>query len=161
MRIQIPTDRCWSHCSSEVTRPWRQMPLVKTSSIHCTSHLGTSRIPPAVPIATRWCQLDSWQFQRVFPLLLGVPALTYHLPGIRKDGTSPQFRMFQRQLMHESLRVILSPLRSFMTKPNIVKCPDGHYQRAIYALGPYITDYPEQVLLAGVRATLRPTVFQA
>ena len=29
-------------------------------------------------------------------------------------------------------------------------CPDGHYRRAVYVLGPYIADYPEQVLLAGV-----------
>ena len=29
-------------------------------------------------------------------------------------------------------------------------CPDGHYRRAVYLLGPYIADYPEQVLLAGV-----------
>lgn len=52
--------------------------------------------------------------------------------------------------MHESLRVILSPLRPYMTKPDIVKCPDGHYRRAIYTIGPYIADYPEQVLLAAV-----------
>ena len=37
-----------------------------------------------------------------------------------------------------------------MTKPDIVKCPDGHYRRAIYTLGPYIADYPEQVLVAAV-----------
>ena len=52
--------------------------------------------------------------------------------------------------MHESLKTILAPLRPFMTDPDIVKCPDGHYQRAIYILGLYITDYPEQVLIATV-----------
>ena len=52
--------------------------------------------------------------------------------------------------MHESLKTILSPLKPFMTKPDIVKCPDGHYRRAIYVLGPYIADYPEQVLIATV-----------
>jgi len=60
------------------------------------------------------------------------------------------FRTFRRQLIHESLKTILSPLKPFMTKPDIVKCPDGHYRRAIYALGPYIADYPEQVLIATV-----------
>ena len=70
--------------------------------------------------------------------------------GTRKDGTSSLFRLFRRQLMHESLRVILSSLKPFMTKPDVVKCPDGHYRRAIYSIGPYIADYPEQVLLAGV-----------
>lgn len=37
-----------------------------------------------------------------------------------------------------------------MTSPEIVKCPDGHFRQAIYGLGPYIADYPEQVLVAGV-----------
>ena len=70
--------------------------------------------------------------------------------GSRKDGNSAMFRSFRRQLMHELLKTILSPLKPFMTKPDIVKCPDGHYRRAIYTLGPYIADYPEQVLLAAV-----------
>lgn len=70
--------------------------------------------------------------------------------GSRKDGSSTMFRSFRRQLMHESLKTILSPLKPFMTKPDIVKCPDGHYRRAIYTLGPYIADYPEQVLIATV-----------
>ena len=52
--------------------------------------------------------------------------------------------------MHESLKTILNPLKPFMTKPDVVKCPDGHYRRAIYTLGPYIADYPEQVLIATV-----------
>jgi hypothetical protein len=70
--------------------------------------------------------------------------------GTRKDGASALFRSFRRQLLHESLKVILTPLKPYMSKPDIVKCPDGHYQRAIYALGPYIADYPEQVLLATI-----------
>jgi hypothetical protein len=35
-----------------------------------------------------------------------------------------------------------------MTTPRVTRCPDGHYRRVIYGLGPYIADYPEQVLLA-------------
>jgi len=77
------------------------------------------------------------------------PRLTHFL-GSRKDGGSAMFRTFRRQLMHESLKTILSPLKPFMIKPDIVKCPDGHYRRAIYTLGPYIADYPEQVLIATV-----------
>ena len=71
-------------------------------------------------------------------------------PGTRKDGTSTLFRLFRRQLLHESLSVILASLKPYMTRPDVVKCPDGHYRRAIYTLGPYIADYPEQVLLATV-----------
>jgi hypothetical protein len=37
-----------------------------------------------------------------------------------------------------------------MTKPEVVRCPDGHFLRAVYGLGPYIADYPEQALLACV-----------
>lgn len=37
-----------------------------------------------------------------------------------------------------------------METPEVVRCPDGHFRRVIYSLGPYIADYPEQVLLSGV-----------
>jgi hypothetical protein len=70
--------------------------------------------------------------------------------GSRKDGRSDRFRSFRRQLMHESLKTILDPLRPYMSEPDIVLCPDGHYRRAVYVLGPYIADYPEQVIIAGI-----------
>lgn len=35
-----------------------------------------------------------------------------------------------------------------MTEPVVVKCPDRHLSRAVYSLGPYIGDYPEQALLS-------------
>lgn len=35
-----------------------------------------------------------------------------------------------------------------MTKPEVLLCPDGHYRRAVYGLGPYIADYQEQVILS-------------
>ncbi|KAF8469365.1 hypothetical protein DFH94DRAFT_795797 [Russula ochroleuca] len=50
-----------------------------------------------------------------------------------------------------------------LDKPCITRCGDGHLQRVIYGLGPYIADYPEQVLLACVvsgwcpKCTARPT----
>ena len=37
-----------------------------------------------------------------------------------------------------------------MMSPIVVKCPDGQFRRAIFGLGPYIADYPEQVYLAGI-----------
>ena len=57
------------------------------------------------------------------------------------------FRKFRRQLFHSSLAHIFQPLKPGMMKPEIVRCPDGHYQRALYSMGPYIADYPEQALL--------------
>lgn len=43
---------------------------------------------------------------------------------------------------------MLQSLKSGMEKAEVVRCPDGHHRRAIYGIGPYIADYPEQVLLA-------------
>ena len=58
--------------------------------------------------------------------------------------------MFRRQLFHTSLQTILQPLKAGMQTPEIVRYADGHLRRTIYGLGPYIADYPEQVLLACV-----------
>lgn len=37
-----------------------------------------------------------------------------------------------------------------MKTPTVLRCPDGHYRRAIFCLGPYIADYPEQAILCGI-----------
>jgi hypothetical protein len=60
----------------------------------------------------------------------------------------PKFRSFRRHLFHTSLKAILESMRPAMLKPRTIMCSDGHYRRAIYGLGPYIADYPEQALLA-------------
>lgn len=64
----------------------------------------------------------------------------------RKEQKSKLFRKFRRQLFHSSVSAILQPLRPHMTTPVVLRCPDGHYRRVIYGLGPFIADYPEQVL---------------
>jgi len=46
-----------------------------------------------------------------------------------------------------------------MTKPEVAMCPDGHFRRVIYTLGPYIADYPEQVLLTGIVTGWCPKYF--
>ncbi|KXN81491.1 hypothetical protein AN958_04537 [Leucoagaricus sp. SymC.cos] len=63
---------------------------------------------------------------------------------------SDTFRTFRCQLMHESLKVIMSPLMHYMSEPIVTRCADGHFRRVIYGIGPYIADYPEQCLLACV-----------
>ena len=45
---------------------------------------------------------------------------------------------------------ILWSLKQHMTEPIVLLCADGHYRKAIFALGPYIADYPEQVLVSGI-----------
>jgi hypothetical protein len=37
-----------------------------------------------------------------------------------------------------------------MEKPDLALCPDSHYQKVIYSIGPWIADYPEQVWLSGI-----------
>jgi len=65
-----------------------------------------------------------------------------------KFQNDASFRKFRRQLLHSSLAKILEVLKPFMTKPDIVRCTDGHFRKVVYGLGPYIADYPEQALLA-------------
>ena len=66
----------------------------------------------------------------------------------REESDSEKFRRFRRQLFHSSITAILESLRPAMSSPEVMKCPDGHYRRVIFGLGPYIADYPEQALLA-------------
>jgi Plavaka transposase len=68
-----------------------------------------------------------------------------------------EWRGFRRQLFQSALKKILKPLLKGMTNPVVLQCPDGHFRRAIYGLGPYIADYPEQCLLASVVQGWCPT----
>ncbi|KAG1830978.1 hypothetical protein DFJ58DRAFT_719599 [Suillus subalutaceus] len=70
------------------------------------------------------------------------------MPKTTKEHAScPKYRKYHWQLFHSSISKILENLRPGMTKPEVVRFGDGHYQRVIYGLGPYIADYEEQVLL--------------
>ncbi|KAF5378675.1 hypothetical protein D9757_009548 [Collybiopsis confluens] len=77
----------------------------------------------------------------------------------RQERRRIEYQRFVCQLYHESLTLSLNPLKPGMTTPEIVQCPDRHYRRAIYELGPYIADYPEQVLLAGIVQNWCPKCF--
>ncbi|KAH9918786.1 uncharacterized protein B0H18DRAFT_957786 [Fomitopsis serialis] len=68
----------------------------------------------------------------------------------RGKAETDEFRTFRKQLYHASIAHIMSPLRPYMETHDVVRCPDGHFRRTIYELGPFIADYPEQVLLAGI-----------
>ncbi|KAJ7848265.1 hypothetical protein B0H14DRAFT_3086156 [Mycena olivaceomarginata] len=68
----------------------------------------------------------------------------------RKYDNDPEFRKFKRQLYHASLAAVLSTLKPGMTTPVVRRCPDGHFRRIIYDFGPFIANYPEQVMLAGI-----------
>ncbi|KAF8154657.1 hypothetical protein B0H34DRAFT_809194 [Crassisporium funariophilum] len=64
----------------------------------------------------------------------------------RKYDDDPAFRKFKRQLYHSSISAILSTLKPAMSKPAVYRCPDG----------PFIADYPEQVMLAGIKQNWCP-----
>ena len=70
--------------------------------------------------------------------------------GERKHDNDPAFLRFRRHLFHSSLSAIFQSLKSQMTTPQVMRCPDGHFRHVIYGLGPYIADYPEQALLSCV-----------
>jgi hypothetical protein len=70
--------------------------------------------------------------------------------AINADADSAEFREYRRQIFHKSLSQVLSTLRPGMTTPEVVRCPDNHFRRVVYGIGPYIADYPEQILLSCV-----------
>jgi len=37
-----------------------------------------------------------------------------------------------------------------MTVPEVIMCANSHYRKVMYGLGPYITDYEEQIVLVGI-----------
>lgn len=68
----------------------------------------------------------------------------------KRQRRNPLYQKFVRQLYHGCLALVFEPLKPGMSTPEVVRCPDGHFRQAIYGLGPYIADYPEQVWLAGI-----------
>ena len=99
------------------------------------------------------CQWHSYQYQRVSSQILSkwFSLLTISLhPARRKHRKTFAFQSFSRQMYHACLAQLFEPLKAGMTIPEVIKCSDGHWRQAIYGLGPYIADYPEQVWLAAV-----------
>ncbi|KAG1871596.1 hypothetical protein F4604DRAFT_1881075 [Suillus subluteus] len=86
-----------------------------------------------------------WRAHHNNVILLGFLAIPKTDNEATKDA---HFQKFCCQLLHSSLAKMLETLKPGMTKPKVVCCPDGHFRRAVYGLGPYIADYPEQALLA-------------
>ncbi|KAF5332268.1 hypothetical protein D9611_007993 [Ephemerocybe angulata] len=68
----------------------------------------------------------------------------------KRQRKKKEYQTFVRQLYHACIAYIFEPLRHWMTTPDIVRCPDGHFRRAVYSIGPVIADYPEQVWLSGI-----------
>ncbi|KAF8139321.1 hypothetical protein K438DRAFT_1785789 [Mycena galopus ATCC 62051] len=80
-----------------------------------------------------------------------LPVAFLAIPKVsKKHRSKPEYQKFCRQMYHASLALVFEPLKQYMETPDIVLCPDGHYRRVIYGIGPYIADYPEQVWLAAI-----------
>jgi hypothetical protein len=72
------------------------------------------------------------------------------LAASKNQRKTVNYQTFCRQMYHACLACVFNPLMDGMTTPEVVRCPDGHFRRAVYGLGPYIADYPEQVWLSGI-----------
>ncbi|KAJ3474086.1 hypothetical protein NLI96_g12658 [Meripilus lineatus] len=89
-----------------------------------------------------------------------VPVAFLAIPKVaRQEEDNDDFRTFRKQLYHASITQILEPLRHGMTVPHVLMCPDGHFRRTIFEIGPFIADYPEQVFLAGIVSRWCPKCF--
>jgi hypothetical protein len=72
------------------------------------------------------------------------------LIGAQKDTDNKVLRGFRHWAFHRSLAVINKTLEPYMCDWDIIWCSDHHFWHAIYGLGLYIADYPEQTAAAGM-----------
>ncbi|KIJ57964.1 hypothetical protein HYDPIDRAFT_72577, partial [Hydnomerulius pinastri MD-312] len=79
--------------------------------------------------------------------LLGLLAI-HNIIADQEFESDAEFRTFCCHLFHSLLTAALDSMCPAMSKPDVTLYADGHYRRAIFGIGPYIADYPEQALLA-------------
>ena len=142
------TVQCWYQSYWAAIKPQYRLQLVNTTTIPfiCQSAILTTILDG--PTRMLLCCWHSSQFLKV-----SVSQYCHFYPTDRctanhENEDTAEFRKFRRQLFHSTLAYILLSLRSGMLKPEVRRCPDGHFRRALYALTAYIADYPEQVLLS-------------
>ena len=95
--------------------------------------------------------LHYWAFlptQRVSHLFIYFLLTNWLLLASKEHVDDVLFQKFHHQLVHTSLAKILTPLKAAIEVPEVTQFLDGKFCQAIYSLGPYITNYPEQALLA-------------
>jgi len=94
-----------------------------------------------------------WLFRKVCSLIYiqsSLDQFSYSLDDCKYDK-DPAFCKFKRQLYHSSISAILSTLKPTTSTPAVYCCPNGHFRCVVFKIGPFIADYPEQVMLAGVK----------
>ena len=110
------------------------------NNVCCTHHNGVMLLR-FLPIPKGKC-LQNFDY-----CLLLTPSLSFVL-GTKKDMKDGKFWHCRQQIFHPAIAHMLQPLKAAMTVPDVIQCPDGHFCHAVYSLGPYIGDYPEQALLS-------------
>ncbi|OJT03664.1 hypothetical protein TRAPUB_5692 [Trametes pubescens] len=130
--------------STDFLHTWDYVPFEEYTGEDCpTGH--QSFHPVYVSAGNIHNEMRRAHRQGVMPLaFLPIPTCA------REHLKDNEFRVFRKQLYHATLTQILSPLRAGMTHPHVLRCADGHFRRAIFEIGPFIADYPEQVYLSGV-----------
>lgn len=144
---------CTALSSWEVTKPRYLLLQDKSSIILFTSPLVTFGAAPVAHTGKELYPLPFWPFQKVYLPVLTFRSLMLELCDFladRRYDTDPSFRKFKRQLYHSSISAIFSSIKKYMKTPVVRRCPDGHFRRVIFDFGPFIGDYPEQVMLTVV-----------
>ena len=154
-RMKLPKilERMGQHLSPlflRVTKPLSLSPLARMTTGWCIFPSAMFRTMSGGRIGTLLSSLDFYLFQKVCKYLLHV---VFYSPNdstaaAKKHTDEAHFRKFKKQVFHTALAQILWSLKPHMTTPEVLHCPDRHFHRVIYGIGPYIADYPEQVLLA-------------
>ena len=151
MIIQILVERCLSQLWLVATKQLYLLQLVIRNSIQYTLGLATWIMWHDGRIHLVCNRSRCFRFLKVSSFLQYPQTFVdeNHLAS-RKHRKKIGYQTFCRQLYHACLAHVFSSLKPSMTTPEVVRCPDGHFRHAVFSLGPYIADYPEQVWLTGI-----------
>jgi len=134
----------------EVTRQWSLSQQGTRNIIQFTCHLATFPMLLGEHMEIHCFWLHSFPSQRVSFWWHSEFHLNFCFVASKQQWNKLLYQKFCQQLYHACLAWVFCPLKAGMTVPEVVKCPDGHFCQAVYGLGPYIADYPEQVWLSGI-----------
>ncbi|KAG1895104.1 uncharacterized protein F5891DRAFT_984552 [Suillus fuscotomentosus] len=76
--------------------------------------------------------------------------MTFICLATKEHNDDVKYRNFRRQLFQRSLAKTFESVKPFMETFDVTCFLDGHFRRTVHSLGPYIADYPEQLILSGI-----------
>jgi Plavaka transposase len=76
--------------------------------------------------------------------------MTFICLATKEHNNNVKYRNFRRQLFQCSLAKIFESVKPFMETFDVTCFLDGHFRQTVHSLGPYIADYPEQLILSGI-----------